>query len=167
MAFLLNRLPVPLAAAIVLGAMLGGCELSRSRPFLAEVRPGGSIAAQAVAPVSGVHPPGWGSDLEGALATARTSNRKVVVDFQAKWCPPCKKLNSEVLSTPAVSKALEDFERVMVDIDEDGAAASRYGVRGTPTIVFLDPGGNPITRRVGFIPEPAFLQAVDEAQQAN
>ena len=74
---------------------------------------------------------------------AAVSDGKVLVDFYADWCAPCRMME------PAVEEvADEGVQVVKVDIDENQKAASAYGVRSVPTlVVFKD--GEPVRRAVG------------------
>ncbi len=74
---------------------------------------------------------------------ASVSDGKVLVDFYADWCGPCRMME------PAVEKMAEEgIQVVKVDIDENQKAASAYGVRSVPTlVVFKD--GEPVRRAVG------------------
>ncbi|HYL07455.1 MAG TPA: thioredoxin [Candidatus Udaeobacter sp.] len=75
------------------------------------------------------------------------SDRPVVVDFYADWCPPCRAM------TPVVEKlAAELGERVAIgklDVDSNQELAIRYGVMSIPTLgLFKD--GRLVDRMVGF-----------------
>ncbi len=69
---------------------------------------------------------------------------KKVLKFSATWCNPCKQLakSFELIET--------DVEVVSVDVDENPEAASRYRVRGIPTLVLLD-GDQEIARNTGAL----------------
>jgi thioredoxin 1 len=66
-----------------------------------------------------------------------TADRPVVVDFWAPWCGPCE----------AVEKVLSELEAehgsilfARVNVDENAATASRYGVLSLPTAVVFERG---------------------------
>jgi thioredoxin 1 len=69
-----------------------------------------------------------------------------LLDFSAVWCGPCKVLN------PIVERVADEFKgkaRVgKLDIDDSPATASKFGIRGVPTVlVFKD--GKEAGRHVG------------------
>ena len=62
---------------------------------------------------------------------------KVVVDFFATWCGPCKMLGPvfEELSTE-----INDIKFVKVDIDEHEDLCRKYKVMSVPTLIVFDNG---------------------------
>jgi thioredoxin 1 len=62
----------------------------------------------------------------------------VVVDFWAEWCGPCKMI------TPLLDELAGEYDgRVRigkVNIDEEQALATEYGIRAIPTLLFFKNG---------------------------
>ena len=87
------------------------------------------------------------------------AEKPVLVDFTAVWCGPCKAL------APIVADVAREFDgRLKVtklDIDHSPATASRFGIRGVPTIVLFK-GGKEIARQVGLVPKPRLLALFQE-----
>ena len=62
----------------------------------------------------------------------------VVVDFWAEWCGPCKQMAPHL---EAVSEELAGKVKVAkINVDENPMAASKYGVRGLPTLLVFKEG---------------------------
>jgi thioredoxin len=76
------------------------------------------------------------------------SDRPVLVDFTAAWCPPCRVMKP-VLADLAAER--DDFRIVQLDVDADQRTAAEYGVLSMPTfILFRD--GREVKRLVGARP---------------
>ncbi|WP_276354458.1 thioredoxin family protein [Cohnella caldifontis] len=76
-----------------------------------------------------------------------------LVEFGARWCPPCKALH------PILEELSERYgERlavIRVDCDDSPETAGQYGVMSMPTvIVFHD--GQPVEKLVGLRPRSAY-----------
>ena len=74
------------------------------------------------------------------------SDRKVIVDFWATWCNPCKMMH------PILDQLDEECGDVIkigkVNVDEDAELATKFGVRSIPTfIVFYN--GQIVSSTVG------------------
>jgi thioredoxin 1 len=76
------------------------------------------------------------------------SERPVLVDFTAAWCPPCRVMKP-VLAELASDR--DDLRVVQLDVDNDQRTAAEYGVLSMPTfILFRD--GREVQRLVGARP---------------
>ena len=57
---------------------------------------------------------------------------KILVDFFATWCGPCKML------APVLEKVESEIKVIKVDTDEFDDLAREYGVMSIPTLVLLE-----------------------------
>jgi thioredoxin:protein disulfide reductase len=107
----------------------------------------------------------WQPYSDQVLAEARSLNKPVIMDFSATWCPTCRHLDEVTFNNPKVVKESKtSFVMVKVDLTHRANAAlerliSQYGIRGLPTVVFLDSQGKERSdlRLAGFLGPDEFL----------
>lgn len=94
----------------------------------------------------------WGHDLQAALAEARTSGRKVLIDFEATWCGPCKTMDEWIWTDAEVAALLvEGYVGVKIDGDVEKVVTGRFDINGYPTMIVLDPAGKESHRFTGYL----------------
>ena len=100
--------------------------------------------------------------LADTLKQAQQDNKLVVLDFQAIWCVPCKRMEKETFADPAVAKLLKQVVFVKVDADEHAELTKQFGVVGLPDIRFLKPDGSEIGRLNDFQDAKTFAETLSK-----
>jgi thioredoxin:protein disulfide reductase len=89
----------------------------------------------------------WHPYSEETLRKAKAQGKSTIIDFYADWCTPCRELEEVTFHHPSVVQLAEkSFTMVKVDVTKGGnpyheELLRHYGVKGVPTIVFLDAKG--------------------------
>lgn len=78
---------------------------------------------------------------------SKTAKGRVLIDFFAEWCGPCKRLTPILEEiAPQVSGQCSIFK---LNIDECGGICSKFDITSVPTLVLLE-DGKEIGRIVGL-----------------
>jgi thioredoxin 1 len=88
------------------------------------------------------------------LKNLQKENRKIIVDFSASWCGPCKIL---LPTLEKISDEMTDVEVVKIDVDEQSEFISEYGIRGVPTVIIYN-GEQQIDRSSGVKPPSYYTE---------
>jgi thioredoxin 1 len=82
----------------------------------------------------------------------------VMVDFWAAWCGPCK------MVAPVVEELSKEYEGkakfYKLNTDENPDLASRYQIRGIPTLMFFK-NGQIVEQIVGVVPKAQLKTKLD------
>jgi rhodanese-related sulfurtransferase len=85
------------------------------------------------------------------------SNKKVVINFGAEWCAPCKKMK------PYISRLQEELKGkvkiVRLDADENKSLINDLKIDGLPVIIIYE-NGKETWRNLGYLSEEDFLKKV-------
>lgn len=85
------------------------------------------------------------------------SEQPVLVDFWAVWCGPCKAIEPIVDGVAATYAG--KLKVIKVNVDENGATPSRYGIRGIPALLFFK-GGKVADQIVGYVPQDVIEEKI-------
>lgn len=84
-------------------------------------------------------------NLENFAQEVLKSEKKVLLDFYADWCGPCKMMAAEI---EAFSEETDTYKFCKLNVDESQDLAITFGVMSIPTVIMFDKGEE-IKRFVG------------------
>lgn len=82
---------------------------------------------------------------------------KVLLDFWATWCGPCKMI------APFIEEIAEENEHLTVgkiDVDEERDLAIQFGITSIPTLIVMEKGEK-VAEALGYRPKVDIIKALD------
>jgi thioredoxin-related protein len=106
----------------------------------------------------------WSPSFQAARAEAAATHRPILISFYTDWCGWCRKLDSDVYTSPQVIEMSRRFVMLKLNAEKEGAAlAQHYGVKTYPNAVFLQPSGNGLGQLPGYLDPPAYVRLMQSA----
>lgn len=62
---------------------------------------------------------------------------RVLIDFYAEWCGPCRAMEPTI---EQYQEEVEEVTLVKVNVDDNHELASQFGIRSIPCFVYLEDG---------------------------
>jgi thioredoxin 1 len=87
------------------------------------------------------------------------SEKPVLIDFFATWCGPCKTL-APILKQVKDSLG-EGITVIKIDVDKNEQLASKYQVRGVPTMILFQ-NGKQLWRQSGVLSKDEIVKTIIE-----
>lgn len=81
------------------------------------------------------------------------SDKKVLLDFWAHWCGPCRMV---VPIVEEIAKERPDIKVGKINVDEQLELASQFGIMSIPTLMVME-NGQVINKAMGARPKNAIL----------
>ncbi len=160
---------------IMVGSLLAsGCEKAAdtvtSAPASAESTVG---ASSHTSEPSGER--GWYHDWDEGIAAARAERKPILVDFYASWCHWCRKMDETTFSARPIKEMFaSDWITIKVNTEDrvrEGTfqdktftyqqLAGAFGIRGLPSLLFINKDGEPVTIIPGFMSEDKLRIVLD------
>lgn len=89
--------------------------------------------------------------------TIQNTDKKVLIDFYAEWCGPCK------MVSPIVDELADEHPEYLiakVNVDEEPALAAEFSVMSIPTLVVIE-SGKILKQSVGAMPKAKILEMLE------
>ncbi|MGK9121044.1 thioredoxin family protein [Olivibacter jilunii] len=104
------------------------------------------------------------------LQLAKEQNKPIFVDVYTDWCPPCKRMDQEVLPLAAVgavyNKAFINY-KLNAERGEGIKLVKQYEVHAYPTYLYLTPEGVLLARVVDYQEPDTFMAYAHDAVAKN
>jgi len=116
----------------------------------------------------------WDEGVNGYISSMRKqkeSAKPIALFFYTDWCPNCKKLREEILSTPEVQAFMNDLLPVRINPEKgplENQLSEEFGVFGYPTVIII-PGVDKkpvVIKRTNNISPAQFIQQCRQALSA-
>ncbi len=111
--------------------------------------------------------PDWQIFSETKYESSLKNGEKMLIDFYADWCIPCKELDALTFSDPSIVEKLKNFTSYKVDMtqtisEETEKIRNKFNIVGMPTVLLINSKGEEVERLTGFVDAEKFLSLLNK-----
>ena len=110
----------------------------------------------------------WLERFEPSVIQAAETQKPLMIEFMAAWCPSCRMMDDSTFVDPRVVEKSRLCVSVRIDVDKDSSLANRfqanarkYGGVGIPNIIFMTPDQKVVAHPIGYMPADRLLAVMD------
>ncbi|MBW8017334.1 MAG: thioredoxin family protein [Planctomycetes bacterium] len=107
----------------------------------------------------------WYDSYETAVKMSKLKKKPLFIDFTAKWCGWCEKMDKEVLSHQEIAVKLQKFVCVRIDVDKDRRTAYGYGVSSLPRVIIVNTHSEIVGDWLGYRGRDDFSKLLDDIME--
>lgn len=127
-----------------------------------------SLSVYALIPQKKLEPEWQKFSLE-KFEMSKNNHEKMIIDFYADWCIPCKELDAITFSNEKVIEKTKEFTCYKVDMtktmdEKTEQYSKKFSIVGMPTVLIIDSNGNEVERITGFVNPDEFLNSIMKAK---
>lgn len=108
----------------------------------------------------------WEKNLATAMKKAKSKNIPIMIDIYTDWCSWCKELDKNTYANEKVIETAKKIVSVKLnpETSEEGEEiAKKYGVKGYPTILFINADGFVLENVGGYVEGEKFVPYMKNA----
>ncbi len=109
----------------------------------------------------------WSNSYQESLDKAKAENKPVLVKFEASWRVWCEKMEKEVFTDPEVTKELEKYICVKIDVDKQENIAKSYSIRSLPRTIVINTFGEIAGDWLGYYEPSVFYKMLRDTDEYN
>ena len=105
-----------------------------------------------------------------ALAKSKETGKLIFMDAFTTWCGPCKRMSAQTFPLKEVGEFYNaNFINVKMDMEkgEGLMLAGKYEVSSYPTLLYIDGEGKLVSKAIGYMDGPKFIDAGKSALRKN
>jgi thioredoxin-like negative regulator of GroEL len=104
------------------------------------------------------------NNFDEAVRKAKKEGKLLLVDFGARWCPACLRLESEIFKNSDFQKLTKKFVKVKIDVDllEHHGLEQKYAIKGIPSVLILNSKAQEIARFYDYQPLEFIKEFVED-----